>query len=289
MGTLGEVAVVERDPTRARAALDAAFEALWAVEAAMSRFRPLSDVGRANRGAARAPVRVCADTAFVLDEALAWARATDGRFDPCLAESVRLWDVKSRTRPPATERVRALAGRSLYRSLTLDRGDDGGAVRFLDSDVGIDLGGIAKGFGVDQAVAALKRHGIEHALVNVGGDLFALGRAPDGDPWTVGVRDAREPARIAQTFHAEDLAVATSGDYQQYFDHRGRRYHHLLDPSTGAPRRTPVRSVTLTAARCLDADAAATAAFGLPVGAPEARVDPIGRGVRRLNVLGTES
>jgi thiamine biosynthesis lipoprotein len=145
----------------------------------------------------------------------------------------------------------------------------------------VDLGGIAKGFGVDLAARALADRGIFHALVNVGGDLVALGVGEDGEPWRIGVRKPDEPESIIEVLQVSDRAVATSGDYLQYFQHGGRRYHHLLDAATGEPRRTRMRSLTVEAAMCMEADAAATALFGAPVdvarrvlekGAPEASI-----------------
>jgi thiamine biosynthesis lipoprotein len=126
----------------------------------------------------------------------------------------------------------------------------------------VDLGGIAKGYGVDAAAAALRDHGIFNGLVNVGGDLVALGVDEDGEPWRVGVRAPDQPDGIATVLRVSDRAVATSGDYLRYFEYGGHRYHHLLDPQTGAPRRTTMRSLTVEAAGCMDADAAATALFG---------------------------
>jgi thiamine biosynthesis lipoprotein len=127
--------------------------------------------------------------------------------------------------------------------------------------MGIDLGGIGKGYGVDRAVAALRSWGIQNALVNVGGDLYALGVSEDGDPWKVGVRSPDDPNGLATTLTMSDRAVATSGDYQQFFVYGGRRYHHLLDPRTGAPSQARVRSVTVASESCMAADAGATTAF----------------------------
>lgn len=261
MGTIAEVAVVDREPRHARDATEAAFAALRRTDRLMSRFRRDSDVGRANRCAADRAVRVSAETAGVIARSLAWARSTEGRFDPCLGRATALWDVRRRSRPPASDDVHSFANRGLWEALDLDLDHAGGVVRFRDRDVAIDLGGIAKGYGVDQAVAALRAHGIVDAFVNVGGDLYALGSSADGDAWRVGVRDAGEPARITRTLELRDRAVATSGDYQQYFQYDGRRYHHLLDPRTGAPVATARHSVTMEGASCVEADAAATAAF----------------------------
>lgn len=266
MGTIAEIAVVHRDGRHAQGAIDAAFAELQAVERSMSRFRADSDVGRANLGAAAGPVAVSAATAAVLMEALRWASASDGLFDPALGRAVALWDVGRRAAPPAAGEVRRFAGQRLYRELEVGQRGGQAVVRFGEPDLALDLGGIAKGYAVDRAVEVLRAWGIRHALVNAGGDLYALGRSPEGDPWEVGVQSPAEPGRLAATLRLEDQAVATSGDYQQFFEHGGRRYHHLLDPRTGEPRRTPAHSLTVAAATCMAADAAATAVFGCAAG-----------------------
>jgi FAD:protein FMN transferase len=265
MGTIADLAVVHRDVTYAQAAITAAIARLRMVEAVMTRFQPTSDVGRANRCAARDGALVTPETATVLEAALAWASRTDGAFDPALGGAIELWDVGHRTRPPAIESVRRFAGRGLYRGLDLSRSGRP-TVRFTQPDLAIDLGGIAKGYGVDQAVAVLREWGIADALVNVGGDLYAMGRAADGGVWRVGVRSPDAADRLVAQFDLEDAAVATSGDYLQYFDYHGRRYHHVLDPATGEPRVSAMRSITIQAMDCMTADAAATAAFGQDVG-----------------------
>jgi thiamine biosynthesis lipoprotein len=249
MGTVAEFAVVasRRD---GHAAIDGAFAELSRVDACMSRFRPDSEIGRLNAGR-RATLST--PTRQVLETALVWAHGTDGAFDPCVGQAVRLWDVTHRTAPPAAEESRRFADRRLYRSLELS----GAQARLRNPLAAVDLGGIAKGYAVDRAVEALRRRGIRAGLVNVGGDLYALGRSEDGDRWRIGIRG------LATTIEVEDAAVATSGDYERGFEHQGRRYHHLLDPRTGAPHRSRRNSLTVRAASCMAADAAATALFGM--------------------------
>lgn len=264
MGTLAELQVAHHDPRLAEDAIDAALAELLWVERTMTRFRPDSDIGRANLGAAREAVPVTPATAAVIAASLRWAEATDGRFDPALGGASELWDVLNRRVPPPAEPVGRLAGRGFWRTVDLDRSRGMPAVRFGDPDVRLDLGGIAKGYGIDCATAALRARGIEHAIVTVGGDLYALGTAPGGHPWQVGIRSPHRPSALAATLDLSERAVATSGDYERFFRWRGVRYHHLIDPDTAAPRRTPVHSTTVLADRCLDADAAATAVFGMP-------------------------
>jgi len=281
MGTIAEIGVVHRDETYAHGAIDAAFGSLREVERLMTRYESTSEVGRANSSRAGEPIRVSQATANVVLEGLRWAESSDGAFDPCLGSVSRIWNIGQRTVPPRTDEVRRYAGRSLYKTLDLDSFNGNPALRFTESDVEIDLGGIAKGYGVDRAVEVLREWGIEHALVNVGGDLYAMGESEDGDPWMVGVRSPSNPNEISERFEIADAAVATSGDYMRFFRHDGTQYHHLLDPKTAAPRNASVHSVTVKANDCLSADAATTAVFGmeqsnarrlLDVRAPGARI-----------------
>lgn len=282
MGTLAEVAIPTRHEAWAQRAIDAAFDELRRVDDTMSRFRPYSDVGRLD-AAGGEWIAVSHDTGVVLREAVAWARRSDGAFDPCLGGATRLWDVSGRRVPPAAEEVADFARAGLWKALQAEVGSETARARLCSSVASVDLGGIAKGFAVDAAADVLRGFGISDGLVNVGGDLVALGADPAGDPWMVGVRDPLAPDRLATRLEVADAAVATSGDYLRFFQHGGRRYHHLLDPSSGAPRRTPMRSLTVRAHRCLHADAAATALYCAPEGLDS--IDPTPSGVRIIHQI----
>mgnify|MGYP001163037388 FL=1 len=263
MGTIAEVQVAHPDPRLAEAAIDAAMAELQRVERVMTRFRPDSDIGRVNAGAAREGVAVSPETAFVVQSALAWSSVSDGAFDPALGSASALWDVLHRHEPPAEKSVARLASRGLWRKVDLSRIGGTHQVRFNDPDVQLDLGGIAKGYGIDRSVAALRAEGVTHAIVTVGGDLYALGHAPDGAPWEVGIRDPHQLDRLAGRLAVADRAVTTSGDYERYFTWHGVRYHHLIDPRTAAPRRSAIHSVTVQGDNAMHADAAGTAVFGM--------------------------
>ena len=263
MGTIAEIGVVHRDERYAHGAIDAAIARLRYVERIMTRFDVSSDVGRVNQRGDREPTQISPATACVVGESLRWAESSEGAFDPCLGRVAELWDIGRRVAPPAAEQIRRLAGRRPYRTLDLDEWRGNPVVRFSEPDVAIDLGGIAKGYGVDQSVAVLRGWGIEDGLVNVGGDLYALGNSEDGDPWVIGVRSPQDPAEVADRLEVSNEAVATSGDYLRFFRHNGRQYHHLFDPATAAPRESAVHSVTVAAGDCMTADAAATAVFGM--------------------------
>ena len=262
MGTTADLAAVHYNDRYARGALQAAAAELKRVEALMTRFDHNSDIGRANALAGLQQVRVSPETAGVVQRALRWAESTDGAFEPAIARVVDLWDVKQRHSPPAPAAVQQLANRRLYRRIEADS-DGRSAMLFVrEADAAIDLGGIAAGYGVDRAVAVLREWGIADAFVNVGGDIYALGRSQDEEAWIVGIRSPGDPTRLIGVHALSDGAIATSGDYEQGFTHGGRRYHHIMDPSTAEPRRSTLHSVTITAPTCIEADAATTAVFG---------------------------
>lgn len=263
MGTLAEIQIAHRDERFAEDAIDAALAELQWVERTMTRFRSDSDIGRANLGAGRGGVRVTRETAFVIAAALRASSVSDGRFDPAVGAASELWDVLNRHQPPAGDRVQRLAARGFWRKVDVADGLGSPRVRFDDPDLHLDLGAIAKGYGIDRAISVLRSRGVKHAIVTVGGDLFALGNSPEGEPWTVGIRSPHDPNGLAATLRVTDRAVATSGDYERFFFWHGMRYHHLIDPATAAPRRTPFHSATVLANCCIDADAASTSVFGL--------------------------
>ncbi len=263
MGTIAQFAVVHRDSARAQLAIDAAIAELFWVERVMTRFTDTSDIGRANLRASLDAVAVTPETAYVTAEAMRWADALDGRYDPAVGAVIRLWDVKDRHEPPVAERVAELAGRRFHRMVEVGASRGRPVLRFHGDGARLDLGSIAKGFGVDRAVAALRRRGIENALVVAGGDLYALGTAPNGDPWLIGIQSPTDERELAGTLQLANRAVATSGTYRQFFRYRGRRYHHIMDPATAAPRETSMQSLTIVADHVMHADAATTALFGL--------------------------
>ena len=268
MGTTATILVAGRRPadaSKAEAAVAAAFDRMEHVSCLMTRFAADSDIGRVNAQPERA-VPVDALTARVVAAGLAYARASDGAFDPALDRLSTLWGFHGGA-PPRTLPVPPLLapwwGGGLHRSVAL--GDAAGrpTLRLAHREIGLDLGGIAKGFAVDEGVAELRRWGIRDAIVEAGGDLYALGHDPTGSPWPVGVRHPRDPRRLLATLRLSDEAAATSGDYEHTVTVAGRRFGHLIDPRTAWPAAW-LHSATVRAESAMAADALATAACATP-------------------------
>lgn len=273
MGTIAELKLVRAEGVDAEARLDAAMARLSQVEEGTTSYRAGAALLRLSEGK---PVPLSADADAILTQALAVADETGGLFDPTMGALVHAWGFPENAHRPdsaAVDEARARVGRGRLRR-TGDR--TWTAVPGTEAD----LGGIAKGWGVDAAADVLA--GADGAcLVNVGGDLAVRGTKPGGAPWRIGVQDPRDPSRLFVTLKLSGTrAVATSGDYQRYVDVDGVRYHHLLDPRTGWPARD-VHSATVIAPTCAAADAWATASFimGAEAGIAALERDPELEGV----------
>ena len=252
MGTLVDV-VLYGDKGVLPKAAGLAFESILRVEAAAHPSKDGSSLFRIRQGKG---VRVEGDLARILDAALEVSRATSGAFDPTLGEVVNLWGFgrDDPHLPGPEEIVHALEGARYDRVLT-------GQCCAEGLDIWFDLGGVAKGYAVDEAVRSLQDSGVKAGIVNAGGDLRSFGVRPRRGYWKIGVQDPENPQKLAGVLEIKEAAVATSGDYQRYFEEDGIRYHHILDPSTGYPAHSGLRGTTVIAPDCATADALATAAF----------------------------
>lgn len=243
---------------------------LNSVDAAMSTYKPESEVSRFNRASPGASVEVSAATLQVVELALAIHKQSRGAFDVTVAPLVDLWGFGADTRELKQPPDNAVIQQALQKV-----GVDAIKVQATppalskSKAVEIDLSAIAKGYAVDRVAELLEKQGIVNYLVEVGGELRGRGHNAKGKTWRIGIETpmlARGNAFAA--IPLDDMAVATSGDYRNYVMLAGRRYSHTIDPRTGAPVAHNVASVTVVHASAAEADAWATAldVLGVPDG-----------------------
>lgn len=193
----------------------------------------------------------------VISEALRIAKLTEGAFDPTIYPLIRLWGFYDKKyRVPEPEEIKAALQNVGFRYLVLEKD----RLTKTNSSVMIDLGGIAKGFCVDEGIKILKAEGIVYALIDAGGDIYALGNKVPV-PWRVGVRNPRESGVLGY-LEVADTSVLGSGDYERFFIKEGKRYHHILSPFTGYPTES-LAGITVIHPSTMIADAMATALFVL--------------------------
>lgn len=226
-----------------RQAVDAAFDEVDRIDRLMSHYKPDSPLSRLNRGAAKAPVKTDPELFDFLAECLRYSRESNGAFDITVGPLMKAWGFfRGEGRMPGEQEL-AKARRNVgFQHVILD--EKARTVFFDQPGIELDLGGIAKGYAVDRAVALLKQRGINSALVSAGGStIYGLGAPPpSGLPsglnatgWEVKLQDPVAPDKTALTVRLKDQALSVSGSYEKFFELGGRRYSHIMDPRNGRP------------------------------------------------------
>jgi len=242
-------------------ALHAAVQAaLDAVDNRMTMFSGDSELTAFNAAAPDRRLFLSEELYRVLATATEVSRWSGGAFDVTVAPLVERWGFGTRAQRavPAASAIATDRSRIGWQCLVLAPGDRS-AIKAM-AGLHADLGGIAKGYGVDRAAAALESHGVEHYMVEVGGEVRTRGVNAEGRAWRIGIEEPDAmPQRARWIVGLDGRAMATSGDYRNYFIEDGRRYSHEIDPVSGAPVCHNLCSVTVVADDCLRADALATA------------------------------
>ena len=255
LGAAAEIVLYDTDATRARRLIARCVEEIDRLEDVFSLYRPESAIRRLNRdGYLKAPPL---ELVALLAEARSFSERTEGAFDVTVQP---LWHLYAAhfARPDADPRGPAEAEHARaqalvdYRAVEIEPGE----VRFARPGMAITLNGIAQGYITDRVATLLQDAGMGDVLLDIG-EVRALGRHPDGRPWSVGIRRAAEPETIARTLTLSDRAVATSAGIASVFEPSGR-HHHLFDPATGRPARA-AGQVSVIAPRATVADALSTA------------------------------
>ncbi|MFB2706943.1 FAD:protein FMN transferase [Marinobacter shengliensis] len=234
---------------------------LEAVDASMSTWKQDSELSRLNRKQDQSEWTELSPALFeVIQRSQEIAELTDGAFDITIGPVVNLWgfgpDARPDTVPSDAALEKALADTG-YRYIELNA--EAMALR-SEKPQYIDLSGIAKGYGVDVVARYLDREGVQAYLVEIGGEVRVNGRKPDGGAWRLAIEEPSEQARQVSKIVAMDQhAMATSGDYRNYYESDGQRYSHTIDPSTGKPITNRIASVTVITEDSMTADALATA------------------------------
>lgn len=229
-------------------------ELLERVNDQMSTYRPNSEISRFNAHASTEPFPVSREFAAVVTKALDVGKATDGAYDITIDPLINLWgfDRKGRREtPPSAQEIevaRAHTGLSLVRV-------DGAQLVKLDPQVTINLGGIAAGWAVDELATLVQQRGFHDFMIEVTGEVRAKGRNAKGAPWRIGVKVPDiDSSEVVAAVPVDDRSLTTSGSYHNFFEVKNKRYHHILDPKTGAPADTDLVSVTVMYADAVTAD-----------------------------------
>ena len=217
-----------------------------------------SEISRINSAGGN-PVEVSKETIKLIKKGIYYSEMSDGVFDITIAPVSNLWDFKAETPlVPSPEAIAEAVSHVNYENIIIrDK-----TVKLTDPHAGIDLGAIAKGYIADRIKDYLEEEGVRHAMINLGGNVLAMGSKLDGSDYNIGIQEPfDETGEPITSVKISDKSVVTSGIYQRYFKADGKIYHHILDPNTGYPCENNLYSVTILTDSSLTADALSTTCF----------------------------
>lgn len=243
---------------QAQPAVEAASAEIQRLEQLFSASLPDSAIAQLNQNKTAA---LPEDAVTVLQTALQLQADTKNAFHIALYPIIKAWGFPSEQyRIPSSEELASLLQHTDIQKLSFD--EQTGTAQLTDPSMEIDLGGIVKGYTSDQVLRSMAQQGIRSAVISLGGNVQTLGTKPDGSLWRVGIQDPDDPESCICLVEVADKAVITSGPYQRYFTGEdGVRYHHIIDPQTGAPAENGLTSVTIVSNSGILADGLSTALF----------------------------
>jgi len=246
------IAIAPPFPKRIEEAFQSSRAELLRIEEKYSRFRESSLVSSINRLAGKQAVAIDEETFLLFSLADRLYTETNGVFDITTGTVSMLWDWKSR-RIPSDAEVSLALQKVGWRNCVLKQD----SIYLTQEGMQIDLGGLGKEYAVDRVATVLRNNQVSNALVNLSGDIFALGTNSLGQPWQVGIQHPRDQGKLLARISVSNGGLATSGDYERFFEYKGKRYCHIISPKTGYPV-THWQSVSVRADSCLRAGALAS-------------------------------
>lgn len=248
LGTVVEIQIRNENEDKANRAVEEAFNEIKRIDKVFSAYEEEGEIFKINNSSDTL-FNLSTDLERILKYSDSLWKITGGAFDVSLFELMKVWGFTGEPSFPGNKKIQAALDNSGWKKVSVD------TFLIKKGNVKFDFGAIAKGYAVDKAVDVLKKNGIKEALVDAGGEI----KSTHGD-WKIGIQDPVNPDNIVMVLKLKGMSVATSGDYEQYFEHKGKRYHHILDPATGYPGNK-CKSVTVISKENYWADGLATGIF----------------------------
>lgn len=261
LGTYNQVTIYAPSEKEGQNIIDEVFKRVEEIENLMSTSIENSDISRLNNHAGESAVKVDSETLELLRLGKEYKDLTNGAFNIGIGALINLWDITgSEPCVPPQNEIKELLDHFNLDELKLN--DEENEARIEDPEMRIDLGGIAKGYAVDEAIRIIRDRGIEHGIVDFGGDVYVLGNKPDGNEWRVGINNPEiGVSGVVGRIYSSDMSVVSSGDYERYFMENDQLYHHILDSETGYPTDNQLSSVTVISDSSIEGDVFSTAIF----------------------------
>jgi len=235
-------------------AIEAAFNRVDEIEKMASSSISTSDVNKINEAAGKEYVNVHPEIIKIIKTSIEYSKISNGAFDITVSPLIKLWGIGTNDeRIPMDSEIKESVALVGYNNISINDADN--SVKLMKAGMAIDLGGVAKGFTADEIIKVFKKYDVNSAIINLGGSsIYTLGEKPDKTLWSIAIQNPRKEkneGNIGIVNLSQDV-LSTSGDYQRFFIHEGKRYHHILDPATGYPAEAGVMSDTVLVDSSID-------------------------------------
>jgi len=264
--SLGTIINLRAYGNKAQKAIDEAIEKLNDIDDKMSAFKEHSEISKINSKAGTSSEEIVSkDTYFVVKNAVEYSEILEGTFDPTIRPLVKLWSIGTKEEIiPEKLKIEEIRKLVNYRDVLLNENKN--SIMLKQKQQALDVGGIAKGFAADEVRDIFYKHNIKSALIDLGGNIFALGSKEDGTPWRVGIQNPFKPrGEYVGILSVKNKSVVTSGNYEKYFMKDGQRFHHIIDPKTGYPSQSRIISATIISDNSIDGDGLSTGIYILGI------------------------
>ncbi|MBU3128097.1 FAD:protein FMN transferase [Clostridium tagluense] len=258
MGTIIQLKVYGKNSEKAT---ELALKRISDIESKMSVNLKSSEITKLNAKAGISGEKLSVDTYSVIEKAVKYSKLTDGSLDATIEPIVKLWGIGTdKARIPSKSEIEEKLKLVDYKDIILDSKNS--TVQLRRTGQAIDLGAIAKGYTADEIKKVLIDNKVNSALINLGGNVFAVGSKPDGTSWNIGIQNPLDTrGQYLGTISVTDKSMVTSGNYERYFIVDGKRYHHIFDPKTGYPSEAGLISTTIVSDNSIDGDALSTSTY----------------------------
>ncbi len=241
--------------------LDKAFKRVIQLEDLVSINKDGTEIVELNKNSGIKPIKLSEDSFNIIEKGLEYSKASKGGYDVTIGPLVKLWSIGlPEAKVPNKKEINEAIKHVDYSKLKIDK--DNNEVFLSEKGMMIDLGSIAKGYAADEIAKLLKEEGVKEAIIDLGGNIYALGKKEGNKNWKIGIQDPNtERGNVVGTIETSNKSVVTTGVYERFIEKDGVKYHHILNPKTGYPYKTDIAGVSIIADKSVDADALSTLIF----------------------------
>ena len=262
---MGTVVTVTLYDNKSEKIIDKAFEEVKKIEQLVSINMEGTELDEVNNNAGIKPVKVSDDTYNIIKKGLEYSSLTNGSFDITIGPLVKLWSIGlPEAKVPTIEEIKEKFQYINYNDVELNNSEK--TVFLKKPGMIIDLGGIAKGYTADVIAQTLKDEGVEKAIIDLGGNIYALGEKAENTLWRIGIQNPDQTrGEIVGSINVKDKSIVTSGIYERFIEQDGVKYHHILSPKSGYPYDNEIAGVTIISDKSIDGDALSTSVFSMGI------------------------